>query len=96
MKAYVIANIRVHDPQRMKEYSLLATPVVTSFGGRYLARGGALETLEGDPEFFRTVILEFPDVASAHNWWNSPAYREAKAIREAAATTEMVIVEGVL
>jgi uncharacterized protein (DUF1330 family) len=95
MKAYVIANIRVHDPERMKAYLQLATPVVTSFGGRYLARGGALQNLEGDPEYFRTVILEFPDVASVHNWWNSPDYREAKALREAAATTEMIVVEGV-
>jgi uncharacterized protein (DUF1330 family) len=94
VKAYVIANIQVHDPERMKAYSQLATPIVTSFGGRYLARGGSLHTLEGAPEFYRTVILEFPDVASVHNWWNSPAYREAKAIRDAAATTQMVIVEG--
>lgn len=94
MKAYVIANIKVHDPEKMQRYSQLATPIVANFGGRYLARGGASETLEGAHEYFRTVVLEFPDLASVREWWHSPAYAAAKALREAAATTEMVVVEG--
>jgi uncharacterized protein (DUF1330 family) len=95
MTAYVIANIRVSDPDGMKHYSQLATPIVARFGGRYLARGGAVTTLEGTPGYQRTVILEFPNVEAIHAWWNSPEYQHAKSLRQAAAQTEMISIEGV-
>jgi uncharacterized protein (DUF1330 family) len=68
---------------------------VEAAGGRYLARGGATEVLEGDRVPNRTVILEFPDLAAARAWYDSPAYREARDVREGAAIGSFIAVEGV-
>jgi uncharacterized protein (DUF1330 family) len=96
MKAYVLAHIRVHDPERMKIYSRMATPIVAQFGGRYLVRGGDLEALEGSgiDTAVRLVIIEFPDAASARSWWNSPEYQEAKKLRQQVAHSDLLIAEG--
>jgi uncharacterized protein (DUF1330 family) len=72
MTAYVIVDIEVTDPSGYAEYKKLAPPVVKSFGGKYLARGGPTETLEGDWRSQRLVILEFESVEKAKAWLNSP------------------------
>lgn len=95
MAAYVLVQIDITDPIRYDEYKRLAGPTVTAFGGRYLARGGTTDVLEGDREAGRVVILEFPSAAQARQWWNSDEYRAPKAMRQAAARTEMILVEGV-
>jgi uncharacterized protein (DUF1330 family) len=94
MTAYVIVDVDVHDPERYVRYRELAKPVVEAFGGKYLARAGRTETLEGDWAPTRLVILEFPSVEQAHAWLNSEEYREARALRHATATTRMVVIEG--
>jgi uncharacterized protein (DUF1330 family) len=94
MPAYVVVDIQVQDPARYEEYKRQAAPSVTAFGGRYLVRGGALTKLEGDWTPGRFVILEFPSVARAKEWWNSDLYRPIKAIRHATARSNMVLVEG--
>lgn len=95
MAAYVIVEIDVADPVRYEEYRQLAAPTVTDFGGRYLVRGGAVETLEGDWRPRRVVVLEFPTAERAREWWGSEAYRAAKPLRHASAATRMILVEGV-
>jgi uncharacterized protein (DUF1330 family) len=95
MKAYVLAHIRVLDPERMKSYSQMATPIVESFGGRYLVRGGKVDVLEGSYSHTRTVIIEFPDAAAAHAWWNSTEYKDAKTLRQEIAQTDLTLVEGI-
>jgi uncharacterized protein (DUF1330 family) len=92
MSAYVVVDIHIHDPARYEEYKRLAAPSVTAFGGRYLARGGAVTKLEGDWTCGRFVILEFP--ARAREWWGSELYAPIKAIRHATARTQMILVEG--
>ena len=94
MKAYVLAEIEVEDPERYEKYKALAPPVIAAHGGRYLARGGRTELLEGDRAPKRTVILEFPSLEQAKAWWSSIDYAEAKALRQASARTHMLIVEG--
>jgi uncharacterized protein (DUF1330 family) len=94
MTAYVIVDVDVHDPERYVRYRELARPVVEAFGGKYLARAGRTETLEGDWAPTRLVILEFPSIEQAHLWLNSEEYREARALRHATATTRMVVIEG--
>ncbi|MFL5441248.1 MAG: DUF1330 domain-containing protein, partial [Myxococcales bacterium] len=64
-------------------------------GGRYLARGGKTDVLEGSWQPKRFVILEFPSVEKAKAWWGSTEYAEAKSIRQKAAKTSLVVVEGV-
>ncbi len=95
MPAYVIVEINVHDSVRYEEYKQLAAPTVMACGGKYIVRGGKVETLEGDWSPQRLVVLEFPSVDQAKAWLNSPAYREARKIRHATATTKMIVAEGV-
>lgn len=93
--AYVVANVTVEDPVRYAEYRRLVTPTIEQFGGRFLARGGAVEVLEGDWRPDRLVILEFPSMERARAWWSSPAYAEARAIRQATSTGTLLLLEGV-
>ena len=60
MTAYVIVDIEVTDPEGYKEYVKLAPEAVNLYGGKYIARGGPNETLEGNWQAKRLVILEFP------------------------------------
>ncbi len=95
MSAYVLVQIEVHDPARYDDYKRMVPPSLEKFGGRFLARGGATETLEGSWSPKRMVIVEFPDVARAKAWWASDEYAEAKALRQATARSEMIVVSGV-
>ena len=94
MPAYVVINVTVRDPVRYEEYKQLAAPTVSTYGGRYVARGAPVEVREGDWSPSRLVILEFPDLAHARAWWASPEYAPAKALRESCADTQLVITEG--
>jgi uncharacterized protein (DUF1330 family) len=94
MPAYLIADVEVTDPVQYEEYKKLAPPAIAKYGGRYLARGGAHETMEGTWLPRRLVILEFPDMARARAFYQSPEYAAARAARKNAATGNFVIVEG--
>ncbi len=94
MAAYLIVDIQINDPGRYEEYKRLAPSSIAAYGGRYLARGGRTERLEGSQSPNRTVILEFPTFERGRAWWDSPEYAPAKALRQACATTEMLLVEG--
>ena len=74
MPAYVIVDINVTDPAGYEEYKRLAAPTVTAYGGKYIARGGRTETLEGSWIPNRLVILEFESIDRARQWLHSPEY----------------------
>jgi len=93
--AYVVLDIEVKDAETYARYRELGPPAVASYGGRYLVRGGNVETLEGAWLPSRFVILEFPTMEAARAWWASPEYAAAKALRHASTRTEMILVEGV-
>ncbi len=95
MPAYVVVEIAIHDPATYERYKEMAPPSIRTYGGRYLTRGGAIETLEGDWRPPRLVILEFPDLERARAWWDSPEYRAARDLRQSVATARMVALEGV-
>ena len=95
MTAYVLVDVDVSDPERYAEYRELAAPAVERYGGRYLARGGASEVLEGDRVPGRLVVLEFPDADAVRAWYHSPEYQAAKERRAGAATGSFILVEGV-
>jgi uncharacterized protein (DUF1330 family) len=94
MSAYVILDIKVNDAERFAEYKVLAPPAIAAYGGRYLARGGATAVLEGAWPVNRLVILEFPALEIAKQWLDSPEYRQARALRQSAATTNAIVIEG--
>jgi uncharacterized protein (DUF1330 family) len=95
MPAYVIVDITVTDPVGYEEYKKLAPPAVAAYGGKYLARGGRMETLEGDWSPTRLVILEFESVERARQWLDSPEYSAGRQLRHRTATSNMVVIEGV-
>jgi uncharacterized protein (DUF1330 family) len=95
MPAYVIALVNVTDPERYEDYRRLVLPTITAFGGRFVARGGRTEVLEGTLSPGRVVILEFPTLERAKEWWSSPEYSKAKAIRQATSEGTLIVVEGV-
>ena len=94
MSAYVIVDIDVMDPVGYEEYKHLAPLTLDSFGGRYIARGGTCETLEGTWQPKRLVILEFKTTERAKEWLNSSEYAPARSLRHKYAKTNMVVVEG--
>jgi len=95
MTAYVIVDINIHDPQGYEEAKRLTPATVATYGGRYLARGGPSECLEGIWAPKRLVILEFESVERAKQWLESPEYHPVKAMRRRFATVNMVVTEGV-
>ena len=94
MSAYVIADITVNDPERYQEYKKLAPPAIAAYGGKYLARGGKSEKLEGNWEADRIIILEFESLETAKKFINSPEYSEARALRHKTASSDMIVVEA--
>ncbi len=95
MAAYVIVDIEVTDPVRYEDYKSLAAPTVAAYGGKYVVRGGATQTLEGSWAPGRVVVLEFPTADQAREWWASELYRPARELRQRSANTEMILVVGV-
>jgi uncharacterized protein (DUF1330 family) len=94
MPAYVIAEVTVRDAATYERYKELAPPTIATYGGRYLARGGATAAFTGAWHPSRLVILEFPSMEQARAWWDSPEYAPAKSMREASADAQIVLVDG--
>ena len=92
--AYIVVQIDVKDPETYDEYKVLAPPSISAYGGKYIVRGGEVETLEGGWMPRRFVVLEFLDAAKARAWWASAEYAQAKALRQRAAVCEMILVAG--
>jgi uncharacterized protein (DUF1330 family) len=92
--AYVVTEIEVIDKDRYEAYKQMVAPSIAAYGGKFLVRGGATETLEGTWSPQRFVIVEFASRAQAKAWWGSPQYAEAKALRQATARTQMIVAEG--
>ncbi len=93
MTAYWIAHVTVTDPHAYQGYQALAPAAFAAHGARFLARGGAAETLEGPP-LDRHVVIEFPTLEAARACYHSAAYQTARARRDGACVAHVVIVEG--
>ena len=94
MPVYVIADIEVVDQSLYEQYRQGVPATIAAHGGRYLARGGATEVLEGTWSPKRCVILEFPDMERFRAWWSSPEYAPRRAIRQKAAKSHLVVTQG--
>jgi uncharacterized protein (DUF1330 family) len=95
MPAYVLADVTVTDPPAMEEYRKQVPATLAKYGGRFLVRGGAHQTVEGDWKPARLVVIEFPSLADAQRWYDSEEYRGPKALRMRAGRTNVLIVDGV-
>ena len=94
MSAYIVVQVEVTEPAGYDEYKKMVPSSLAAYGGKFVVRGGACETLEGSWQPKRLVVLEFPSAAKAKQWWESSEYRDAKALRQRTAKTEMILVEG--
>ncbi|HUM14234.1 MAG TPA: DUF1330 domain-containing protein [Candidatus Nitrosotalea sp.] len=95
MPAYIIVDLTVTDLPTMEEYRKRVPATLAKYGGRFLVRGGAHQTVEGDWKPNRLVVLEFPSMEQAKRWYDSEEYREPKAMRLRAGRANLIMVEGV-
>ena len=95
MAAYLVADIEVTDAESYQEYRRTVGASIAAFGGRFLARGGAVEVLEGDWTPKRLVIVEFESMERLRAWYDSPEYAPALALRKRASISRLVMTEGV-
>jgi uncharacterized protein (DUF1330 family) len=95
MPAYLVVETDIHDPERYERYKAASPGAIAAGGGKFLARGGELVVLEGDWHPSRLVLIEFPDLEAAKRFYDSPAYLDARRLREGAARLNMVAVQGV-
>jgi uncharacterized protein (DUF1330 family) len=95
MSAYVIVQAHVTDWDKFGEYLKESPGVIAKHGGKYIARGGEMVFLEGQDEGKRVVIIEFPSLGKAKEWYHSEEYRRIKALREGAATGSLIAIEGI-
>jgi len=94
MAAYVISEVEPRDAALFAQYRALAAASIARHGGRYIVRGGAAECVEGGPPVKTLVIVEFPDMARAREWYAAPDYAEALTVRAGALERRLVFVEG--
>ncbi len=97
MVAYALfQNLEIRDSEKMGEYAERVQPVTESFGGRYVVKGGAVDVMEGSWAPAWPVIIEFPSLEAAHEWYGSADYQPLKALRESAGTFSAVFIEGLI
>lgn len=95
MAAYVIAQVDVHDPERYVGYTKMVPASLAQYGGKFIARAGRTEVLEGDKTLpQRLVLIEFPSYERAKAWWDSEEYRAAKELRQATSNGTLFLIEG--
>lgn len=95
MPAYLVGEIEVTEPERYALYTARTPAVIAAYGGRFLVRGGAVEAKEGAPPAGRVVVIEFPDMAAARRFYDSPDYQAILPLRLAASRGRLYLVEGV-
>ena len=95
MPAYWLARCKINDPVEYKKYTDRVPDIVAKHGGKVLARGGRYQIMEGTDKYHRFVVIEFPSLEQAGIWRASPEYGKAREIRDRAARTRMLVVEGV-
>lgn len=92
-KAYWIVRVSVRDEKNYPEYLAAAGPAFQKFGAKFIVRGGAFESMEGNARD-RNVVVEFKDCATAHACYQSQEYQRARTIRQKYADADFIIIEG--
>jgi len=96
MTAYCFFDVRqVHDPAKLEQYKNGVLATVQQHGGRYLLLGGHCDSVEGTWQPVTPVLIQFPTLKQAYNWYNSDAYEPLKALRLAATNGDAVFMESV-
>lgn len=93
MSAYVVGLVEISNPDQYKEYMKHTPRLINQFGGRFIARGGTMDPLEGEP-LPRMVIIEFPSLERARAFYDSPEYRRARQLRLGAGHVRLTAIDG--
>jgi uncharacterized protein (DUF1330 family) len=91
---YLVGNVSVEDAEGFAEYSKHVPEMIERYGGRYRARGGTVEVLEGSWAPKRLVLIEWDTLEQAKLWYESEEYQALADIRRRCAETDLVLVEG--
>jgi uncharacterized protein (DUF1330 family) len=94
MPAYLISQIEVHDPKGYEEYRKLVGASLVKYGGKFIARGGRIDVLEGNWSPKRVVICEFDTLERAREWYESTEYKPAMDIRQKTSDAKIIVVDG--
>ena len=92
-KGYWIAHVTVTDAEQYQHYAGAAPEAFRKFGATILARGGAHTQMEGEGRP-RNVVIEFPSLKAAQDWYNSPNYQAIIQGRLDNANGCLITVEG--
>lgn len=95
MPAYIISDVTIRDREAFEAYRTRAAASIAAHGGRYLVRGGDVETLEGNWQPGPLIVVEFPDIETARRWYRSEEYAAALEVRDAALSRNLILVEGI-
>lgn len=93
MSAYVIGLVEITNPEQYREYMKHTPRLINQFGGRFVARGGEVVTLEGEP-LPRMVLIEFPSLDQARAFYDSPEYVRARQLRQGAGHLRLTAIQG--
>jgi uncharacterized protein (DUF1330 family) len=91
---YVVFDVDIWDVERYQTCMTRVRPALEAAGGRYLVRGGAMTTYEGDWEPHRLVLLEFPSQDAWETFYRGPEYAAIRSVRDETSRGNMVGVEG--
>ena len=92
-KGYLIAHVKIHDKEKFAEFSQMAMPVISEYGGTVLVRNPTPEVREGQDSGL-VIVIKFESIENARKFYESDKYTEAKAVRELASESELILVEG--
>lgn len=95
MSAYAILDLKVLDKEKLQEYIKVAPEIIRKLGGKIIVRGGELNSVEGNWNPEKIVMIEFPNYKTANDWWNSDEYKKATRLRKKGANTNVLIIDGV-
>ncbi|MFC1952997.1 DUF1330 domain-containing protein [Chloroflexota bacterium] len=95
MSAYAIVMVRVNDPETYRKYTAQTPQIVNKYGGKFLSRGGEVDTIEGEPFNDRLVILEFPSKQAIHDMFADPEYQTAAKYRKASSEARILAIDGI-
>ena len=94
-KGYLVATLDLHNPNAYGPYRDQVPALIERHGGRYLVRGGAVEALEGQTDFSRVVVVEFPSVEAVKAFYNDPDYQRIIPLRTDNASGTLIVAKGV-
>ena len=92
-KGYLVAHIRVHDKEGFEKFKEMSGPVISEYGGKVLVRNPSPDVREGSDSGL-AIVIEFESIEGARNFYESDKYTKARAVRELASDTELILVEG--